>query len=614
MFSLRSLTATALLAGVALAQDCVLTVPPNPLTAAGLATPYTVTGCDQRTLDTSSFVECAIFDGSAISIYHPLVVNAGDVVGTDFVKPVPATVPAGSTTACWFGSNGNTLTLTGDSGGCVNGLGGSIFGQFATCNGATFMKTAIAAGQSGALAIPALGTGTGGQCPSTRDFRIVDQDQSDNVITTYLLNGNVLSQNTPANNKAADNATILTNGSDNALVAEFVDPALGCKPFMAPSVTAPSGFSAALSLNELAANKEPPVSGPPALVPINDPMVVIGANSSVEKVNLYRAAVGQPLATNVAGASSLAYCKNILIGGIFTQDNQALFAGKSSPLPAVANNLYTFLAQRFATSLSATGGLNCLGLLNFAQPVAEAVDGNGIVTSASINVAPLSSLLAATTFASGTVAVPNASSTANSAIVNTDTSIGIFPSHHTYFSKPAGLSNAGIATTTDGASAATSVSAVAAGNTATSPTAAAATSQVTSGSSAASAVAQVSSLMSSYLSSVASGLSVNASSSLPITPASSASAKAGKGGKKATPTTLITAVGKAVVSTVAGTAASSSNVTAAAVSVTSASAPAALVSASACSLSKNAQGLVFDGTTAYFPIPSEFAQFLEGAL
>jgi hypothetical protein len=477
------------------------------------------------------------------------------------------------------------------------------------------MKTAIAAGQSGALAIPALGTGTGGQCPSTRDFRIVDQDQSDNVITTYLLNGNVLSQNTPANNKAADNATILTNGSDNALVAEFVDPALGCKPFMAPSVTAPSGFSAALSLNELAANKEPPVSGPPALVPINDPMVVIGANSSVEKVNLYRAAVGQPLATNVAGASSLAYCKNILIGGIFTQDNQALFAGKSSPLPAVANNLYTFLAQRFATSLSATGGLNCLGLLNFAQPVAEAVDGNGIVTSASINVAPLSSLLAATTFASGTVAVPNASSTANSAIVNTDTSIGIFPSHHIYFSKPAGLSNAGIATTTDGASAATSVSAVAAGNTATSsPTAAAATSQVTSGSSAASAVAQVSSLMSSYLSSVASGLSVNASSSLPITPASSASAKAGKGGKKATPTTLITAVGKAVVSTVAGTAASSSNVTAAAVSVTSASAPAALVSASACSLSKNAQGLVFDGTTAYFPIPSEFAQFLEGAL
>jgi hypothetical protein len=133
MFSIRSLTATALIAGAALAQDCVLQVPPNPLTAAGLATPYQVTGCDQRTLDTASFVECAIYDGAAtISVYHPLVINAGDKAGTDFVPPVPATVPSGATVACWFGTNGESLTLSGATGGCVNGLGNSIFGQYVT--------------------------------------------------------------------------------------------------------------------------------------------------------------------------------------------------------------------------------------------------------------------------------------------------------------------------------------------------------------------------------------------------------------------------------------------------------------------------------------------------
>jgi hypothetical protein len=130
MLYIRSLTFTVLLAGVALAQDCTLKVPTNPLTAAGLATPYEVSGCDQTQADQISFVECAIYDGNGgISIYHPLVVNSGAQVGKDFVKPVAATVPQGATTACWFGTNADTLTLTGDTANCVNGLGESIFGQ-----------------------------------------------------------------------------------------------------------------------------------------------------------------------------------------------------------------------------------------------------------------------------------------------------------------------------------------------------------------------------------------------------------------------------------------------------------------------------------------------------
>lgn len=136
-----------LFAVVAYAQNCVLTVPPNPLTAQGLATPYTVSGCNQRDFSAQgSFVEAAIFDPAtnSISIYHPLVVNQGDVAGKNFIAPVTPTVPAGSTVGIWFGSNAMTLTLTGSGAGqCVNGFGGSIFGQFAHCNGNGFMQVSL---------------------------------------------------------------------------------------------------------------------------------------------------------------------------------------------------------------------------------------------------------------------------------------------------------------------------------------------------------------------------------------------------------------------------------------------------------------------------------------
>jgi hypothetical protein len=136
----RFLLLGSLLAGSVLAQDCVLTVPANPLTAAGLATPYTITGCSQRS-DSASFIECAIYDNAGtIELYAPLVVDAGDKVNVDFVKPVVPTIPQGATVACWFGSNGDSVTLTGPGATqCVNGLGSSAFGQFAHCNGDKFM-------------------------------------------------------------------------------------------------------------------------------------------------------------------------------------------------------------------------------------------------------------------------------------------------------------------------------------------------------------------------------------------------------------------------------------------------------------------------------------------
>ena len=113
--------------------SCTLSIPANPLSAQGLMTPYQVTGCDQRQFsDQGSFVEAAIFDPatSQITLYHPLVVNQGDVAGKDFIAPAPATVPSGATIGIWFGTNAGTLTLGGAGAkACVNGLANSVFGQ-----------------------------------------------------------------------------------------------------------------------------------------------------------------------------------------------------------------------------------------------------------------------------------------------------------------------------------------------------------------------------------------------------------------------------------------------------------------------------------------------------
>ncbi len=91
-------------------------------------------------------------------------------------------------------------------------------------------------------------------CQTTRNFALIDQDQSDNTYAQYLLNGNgQTAQNTAANKNAMGGATLVANGSDNALLGLFVDPANGCTPFAEPSTTNVNGSSSSQALNELSA-------------------------------------------------------------------------------------------------------------------------------------------------------------------------------------------------------------------------------------------------------------------------------------------------------------------------------------------------------------------------
>src|SRR5262249_45120493 len=190
-----------------------------------------------------------------LSVYNPLVVTAGTQPA---VAPTAPTIAAGSVVEISIGFNGTNLVLTGAgaaAGRCVDAVGQSVFGQQSACNAVAFYQAAKAQIGRGTLKIPAAGTAADGQaCQTTRDFALIDQDQSDNVVSTYLITaGGQTAQNSPANAAQLAGATVLGNGSDDALLAKFVDPANGCTPFTAADTTSPQANAPSQALNELQA-------------------------------------------------------------------------------------------------------------------------------------------------------------------------------------------------------------------------------------------------------------------------------------------------------------------------------------------------------------------------
>jgi hypothetical protein len=396
-------TATAAAAAAAANVSCRIIVPANPLSAQGLATPYQLegpagmtpaqSGCTMaNAANLGAFVQATILNPAtgALSVYEPLVITQGT---TPAAAPVVPALPAGAVVTIDFGFNGTNLTQVGATrnalaqGRCVNGLNGSIFGQVSFCNGTGFFQAAFRAEAAGKLVVPATGTSTkvaGLPCPTTRNFNMIDQDQSDNVTSIYLLNGNgQTAQFNAANAAAMPAATKLVNGSDNALISDFLDPTLGCTAFTAPDLSQAGTPSTSQALNELSAAKNQ--AAPIALVPENDEMVLVNNAFNAQKTNLYRSNVGQaPISNaNQAADSPANYCMNMVnVQTPFLNANQALLATGTSPVPAVGNNLLTFLANRLNMSFT---NLNCqnFGLTN---PVTVTLDGNGVATAATFNV------------------------------------------------------------------------------------------------------------------------------------------------------------------------------------------------------------------------------------
>ena len=387
-------------------MDCTLTVPANPLTAQGLATPWQLgDGCSWANGGTEgAFVEATILaPNGQVQVYDPLVVTQGT---TAAVAPTAPTIAAGSQVIISAGFNGNALALTGfgaTQGKCIDALGNSIINQTPQCNAAAFYQLANQEIANGTLTVPPTGTGKDGQpCETTTSFPLIDQDQSDNVDASYLFNPNSgqTAQKTAANVASMAGATDENNGSDDGLLDAFVNPALGCTPFTATNTTAAAGTSSSQALNALSARQNQPAT--PALLPVNDPQLLVGGNFSIAKTNVYRAETDQPLLaanTNTAQNAST-YCQNVVNLQTPVLKLDAPLEQGTSPVPALGNTLANFLAARENASFT---NLNCqnFGLTN---PVTLTLDGNGVAIGATYNTATQTA-----NANGGTAAAPSAS-------------------------------------------------------------------------------------------------------------------------------------------------------------------------------------------------------------
>jgi hypothetical protein len=373
--------------------DCTLLVPDDPLTARGLATPYQLVAtnpadgeCHETNPVQSAFVEAVIVDPATgeISIYRPLVIDQGT---TPAVAPVVPALPHNAVVGLWFGYNGANLTLgaareDSDTNECVQG-----FGQFAYCNAPAFFAAAHNAIEDGRLRVPPLGIGADGKrCLSVRHFAVVDQDQSDNLLTTYLVTPNgQLAQNTAENRAQLPDSSVVTNPSDERLLTIFLHPALDCTSWMAPDLTDPGHEVGALALNELQAGayQKPPQ----ALIPAGDPFVLnptYTGDLDLAKVNAYRRGVDQPEAATLEDASTTTYCRHVReIAPPRLELDRPFFEDFRSPFPELANTLFTFMALRFMGTYEL---LNCQALLGQPDPVMLITNGQGIVIDATFQI------------------------------------------------------------------------------------------------------------------------------------------------------------------------------------------------------------------------------------
>ena len=387
-------------------MDCTLVVPDAPLTAAGLATPWRLQAtdstkgpCIEANPNQGAFVEATIDDPTAhtLLLYHPLVIDDGRRA---LVTPVPPTLPAGAIVGIRIGSNATFNRLVGANANtlananCIDGLGKDPFGQVSACNAPAFFAATGGRPHGRKARAPPLGKATDGlTCPTTRDFFIVDQDQSDNVLTTYLADecGDT-AQNTTANAARFQNATTLANGSDNRLLSK-VDEAIGCTGWAVRDLTGgPADTSQAL--NELQATLQ---QAPIALVPVGDPMVLLGGEvdnatgtPSTAKMDLYRSIVGQPANTL---DDTTRYCTELIAVGVpRLAKNKAVLERQPSLVPAVGNNLFTFLAARLMATLAPPDGAGaglgpkgCTQLLGLKNPITVTTNGQGVAIAATIN-------------------------------------------------------------------------------------------------------------------------------------------------------------------------------------------------------------------------------------
>jgi hypothetical protein len=369
--------------------DCQLILPPNPLTAKGLSTPFRLQAqnaangpCKQDNPAQVSFAQGAVIntDTGAVFVYNPLVITDGT---TAFRAPVVPVLPKNYVAALWFGTNAGTLRLVSQAGTraiqdgvCVQGGGNtfSFFGQYSYCNAPAFFSAVANAVAAGQLKIPPLGTALDGKpCPTTRDFFVVDQDESDNVVTNYLVDPVTkrIAQDTTTNRNTIPGALTLSNGSDNRLKSIFYDGALGCSGWAVQDLADSNQKLQSLPFNEVHATLQ---GNPVARNPIGHAMTLDAAgNEDLAKRNLYSVGVFQSSVNSATQISTKTYCTNMYnIGAPRYLANKSRFQKFASPAPADFPNLFEQLVARFNAAVG-PDNFNCPALTGLPSPLANAV-------------------------------------------------------------------------------------------------------------------------------------------------------------------------------------------------------------------------------------------------
>jgi hypothetical protein len=115
-------------------------------------------------------------------------------------------------------------------------------------------------------------------------------------------------------------------------------------------------------------------------------MTLVGNQFSIAKTNVYRSLVDQPLLGGNNNPATVAadYCQNMVnIAPARNQLDMTRELNFASPVPAVGENLATFMGNRLSQSFTNLGCAT-FGLTN---PAAVTLDGNQVATAVTYNTA-----------------------------------------------------------------------------------------------------------------------------------------------------------------------------------------------------------------------------------
>lgn len=114
-------------------------------------------------------------------------------------------------------------------------------------------------------------------------------------------------------------------------------------------------------------------------------MVLTDNKADYRKLDAYRLGVDQPTSGFGSLANTAVYCTYLhMIALSRLLLDMPLTLASTSPDPAVAGSLLTFLEQRYVATYEANG-LNCMGLLKLPDPITITKDANGVAVNGTIN-------------------------------------------------------------------------------------------------------------------------------------------------------------------------------------------------------------------------------------